>query len=40
MKDRLAAIQSGLLLTLALAFGLGGKDYAKKILDKLDKEEK
>lgn len=24
----------------ALAFGLGGKDYAKKLLDKLDKEEK
>ena len=29
-----------LAVAFALAFGLGGKDYAKKILDKLDNKEK
>lgn len=29
-----------LAVAFALAFGLGGKDYAKKLLEKLDKDEK
>ena len=29
-----------LAIAFALAFGLGGKDYAKKLLEKLDKDEK
>lgn len=29
-----------LAVAFALAFGLGGKDYAKKVLDKLDNQEK
>ena len=33
-------VVGALAVAFALAFGLGGKDYAKKILDKLDKEEK